>query len=85
MTRSTSTAAYGEMCQLLIGLRQAKGLTQAKFAHRLGKQQAFVSNIETGARRIDVVEFYAIVRALDADPMAVFHELTQLLPQQVTI
>lgn len=34
--------------------------------HRLGKPQQFISNVERNERRLDVVEYYAFVRALGA-------------------
>lgn len=52
----------------LVAARKAAGITQQQLAELLGKPQSFVSDMERGQRRIDVVEFLAVVRALDADP-----------------
>jgi transcriptional regulator with XRE-family HTH domain len=52
-----------EQQQLSIALRQARlaaGLRQADLAQRLGKRQSFVSDIESGQRRVDVVELRRI-------------------------
>jgi transcriptional regulator with XRE-family HTH domain len=48
---------------------QAAGLTQRTLAARLKKPQSFVAKYEGGERRLDVVEFIRIARALDADPL----------------
>jgi transcriptional regulator with XRE-family HTH domain len=85
MPRSTRTEAYAVMTQLLQQLRNEQGLTQRQLAERLGKPQAFVSTIESGARRIDVVEFCALARVLGADPMALFAEVVRRLPDRIDI
>jgi transcriptional regulator with XRE-family HTH domain len=85
MTKSTSTEAYSLMAETLIQLRRDAGLTQGQLAHRLGKPQAFVSTVERGNRRIDIIEFYAITRALEADPVSVFAQIVRILPGIVEI
>jgi transcriptional regulator with XRE-family HTH domain len=50
---------------LLRRLRQARrdaGLTQVDVAGRLGRSQSFVTKVETGERRLDVVELRAFAR-----------------------
>lgn len=52
---------------LLAHLRQARteaGLTQEELAERLGESQSFISKVERGERRLDVVELRAFCRAL---------------------
>src|SRR3979409_1352004 len=56
-------------CELMIGARKTAGLTQQALALRLKKPQSFVAKYEGGERRLDVVEFVAISRALGADPL----------------
>jgi len=49
--------------QFRLKLRQAReeaGLTQVEVAKALGKAQSFVSKMESGERRVDVVELRAI-------------------------
>ena len=53
----------------MVGARKAAGLTQHALARRLKKPQSFVAKYEGGERRLDVVEFIAISRALGADPL----------------
>lgn len=56
-----------EYALFLEGLRKAreeKGLTQTEVAERLGKTQSFVSKVERGERRIDIVELRAFCNAL---------------------
>lgn len=43
-------------------------MTQADLAKQLGEYQSFVARLESGQRRIDVVEFLALADALKFDP-----------------
>jgi len=58
--------------------RRAK-LTQAEAAERLGRKQTFVSEIERGLRRVDVIEIVLISRALDSAPVQLFSEMTSVV------
>ena len=66
-----------ELRTQLRSLRERHGLTQAQVAKRLGKPQSFVAKYEGGERRLSVIEFVDVVRALGADPAGV---LRQLIP-----
>jgi transcriptional regulator with XRE-family HTH domain len=43
-------------------------LTQTALADRLGRRQAYISRIERGERRIDVVEFLDLAHAIGLNP-----------------
>ena len=49
---------------LLRETRRAAGMTQSALAERLERPQSFVSKVETGERRADLVELHAICKAL---------------------
>ena len=59
----------------LAAARRRANLTQTEAAERLGRNQTFVSEIERGLRRVDVLEIVLISQALDADPSQVFAEV----------
>jgi transcriptional regulator with XRE-family HTH domain len=42
-------------------------LTQEQLAKRLKQHQSFVARVESGERRIDVVELVVLARAIGAD------------------
>lgn len=83
--KSVFTAAYAVLLDVLVEARKDAGLTQLELARRLGRPQPFISYIERGERRIDVVEFYVIARALGCDPRALFDRVITNLPDQVVI
>ncbi len=53
------------LCGLLKALRKEADLTQDDVAKRLDWPQACVSRYETGERRLDPVELYAVCNALE--------------------
>ena len=56
MSRSAHTDAYATVVAALVDARKAAGVTQVVLAARLSKPQSFVSKIERGERRVDVLE-----------------------------
>jgi transcriptional regulator with XRE-family HTH domain len=61
--------AYIRFRDSLTDERKKKGITQKQLAIRLGRPQSFVSKYERGERRLDVVEFARVARALGIDPI----------------
>ena len=51
----------------MIEARQTAELTQADVAQRLGKPQSFIAKYEGGERRLDVVEFLDLAKAIGFD------------------
>ncbi|MDN7629698.1 helix-turn-helix domain-containing protein [Burkholderia cenocepacia] len=70
MTHPIHDPRYQRIATLLADLRKARGMLQQDVADRLGRPQAFVSKVESGVRRLDVVELLDFLRVLDADPHA---------------
>ena len=75
MTRSIHTARYGALREALVAAREAADLTQASVADALGRPQSYVSKVEAGERRLDVVEFLELAETLGADPLAIVEEV----------
>ena len=57
-----------ELIRQLKNARQSAGLTQEELAKRLESDQSIVAKIESGIRRIDVLEFAEICDALGVSP-----------------
>ena len=75
MQKSTFSSHYDIFKTKLVSMRKAAGLTQRQLAKRLKREHSFVSRIELGERRLDVVEFYWVCRACDQDPKSIYDEL----------
>lgn len=79
MTRSLHTPDYAALIRLVVEARKESGLTQQDVAAKLGKPQSYVAKVEGGERRLDVVEFIALARAIGAKPSALFDRLVETL------
>jgi transcriptional regulator with XRE-family HTH domain len=62
--------AHRRFQELPIEARKSAGLTQAEISQRLKRPQSFVSKYERGERRVDVVKFGDVAKALGMDPFA---------------
>lgn len=85
MPKSVFTDAYASAIEILVRARRNAGVSQVELARRLGKPQQFVSRVERSERRVDVVEFCAMARALGVDPRTLFDELVGVLPDDLRI
>jgi len=72
MSRSVHSAEYIALREVLIEARKRVGLTQAEVARRLERPQSFVAKYEAGERKLDVVEFVTLARALEREPAELF-------------
>ena len=61
----------------MIAARKNADLTQANLAQALEKPQSFVAKYENGERRLDVIEFLLITRAIGADPYEILKKVEQ--------
>jgi len=78
MAHSTHHRRYQGLLRLLRAWREAAGLTQDEIAARLGNTQSFVSKVERGERRLDVVELVEWCEALELDPQEAFGQILQI-------
>ena len=61
----------------LVWARRRARLTQRALAARIGRHQPYISEVETGQRRLDIIEFTHLVRALGLDPAEVMRVLAR--------
>ena len=73
------------LLRALVLARKEAGLRQVDLAQRLGKPQSYVSKMETGERRLDVIEFLVIARAMGTDPLQLIGEVIAAMPSDTTI
>jgi transcriptional regulator with XRE-family HTH domain len=85
MVDSMFTPAAAELVRALVAMRKAAGLTQRELAEAVGREQNYIGRIETGQRRVDLVELIRLCRACGRQPEAEIPELTKqivgLVPQ----
>jgi len=73
--KSVHSPTQAAFCALMVKARKAAGLTQHELALRLKQPQSFVAKYEGGERRLDVVEFLNVARAIGADPTRILRAL----------
>jgi transcriptional regulator with XRE-family HTH domain len=67
MSKTLRSARHDALIALIIERRRRAGLTQADVAKRLRQYQSYVARVESGQRRIDVVEFIDLAEAIGFD------------------
>ena len=67
MEKSQHSKAYARLLTALKEAREEAGLTQGDVAKKLKTYASFVSKVESGERRIDVVELAALCELYEAD------------------
>lgn len=72
--KSTYTAKYDSFREALKKARIEQGLKQQIVAERLNVPQSFISKYENGERRLDVVEFIEIAKALGINPCKILKD-----------
>jgi transcriptional regulator with XRE-family HTH domain len=78
MAKTLGTARHEALIKTLIEKREASGLTQTELAKRMGEYQSFVARLESGQRRVDVVEFLELAQILKFDPIETLKQLLKL-------
>lgn len=67
MEKSIYTAEYEVVLDLLRTLREQSGITQMELAHLLEQSQSYVSKVERGDRRLDVIQLRTICLTLGSN------------------
>lgn len=63
---------------MLVEKREAAGITQTELATRLGEYQSLVARLESGQRRVDVVEFLDLAMILKFEPDEILKRLMEV-------
>lgn len=67
MAKTIRSSGHEALRDALIAARRNAGLTQEQLATRLKCHQSFVARVESGERRIDVIELVVLARAMEID------------------
>lgn len=65
--------------EVLTRIREREGLKQSDVAARLGLPASYLSKVENGTRRLDVIELIRIAEALEVDAADVIREVVRKL------
>lgn len=78
MPRTLGSARQKALIAFLIEKRLEADLTQASLARKLRRYQSFIATVESGERRVDVVEFLDFADAIGFDPAEALRTLRKV-------
>ena len=78
MSRTLGSSRHRALVDYVIAQRKKAGLTQVQVAKKLRRYQSYVTLLETGQRRIDVVEFLDLAEAIGFDAPAALRALARI-------
>jgi transcriptional regulator with XRE-family HTH domain len=70
--RSIRRPEYDALLRVLTEARAESGVSQRTLAKRLGRTQGYVSKIEAGQQRLDVLEFTDYCTAIGSNPVQIY-------------
>jgi len=73
--KSIFTKKYNQFRELIITARKEADLSQVDLAKKIKRPQSFVSKYERGERRLDIVEFLEVSKAIGINPLKIIKEL----------
>lgn len=68
MDKTLTSSRHRALVGLLVAARQRSGMTQTELAKHLNEYQSFVARLESGQRRVDVVELIRLSEVLGFAP-----------------
>lgn len=77
MPKTVTSPVQKKLAMMLVELRKKAGLRQVDLAEKLGVYQSWVTHMESGQRRIDVVELIELGRIIGFDPAEVVRKLNK--------
>ena len=67
LSKTLGTSRHRALIAFLTQKRKNAGLSQSELAKALGEYQSFVARMESGQRRVDVVEYEKLAKILKFD------------------
>ena len=82
MSKTIHRQEYRILLSLLKQRRQGAGITQVECSAALGRSQSYISDIERGVRRLDVVQLRDLCQVLRQDFVAFIRDFEKALSQR---
>ena len=78
MQKTLRSPRHMRLVQLVVDKRREAGMSQSDLAEALGRYQSVVAAIESGGRRVDVVEFLELAEVIGFDPYELLREVAEI-------
>ncbi|MCA1442678.1 helix-turn-helix transcriptional regulator [Ensifer sp. IC4062] len=82
MQKTLGSRGHEALVALLIEKRKIAGLTQDDLAKAVGEHQSFIARLESGQRRIDVIEYVTLAQVIGFDPIEALKQLVSKVEQE---
>lgn len=77
MPKTVTSPLQKKLAATLVKLRREAGMRQIDLAEKLGVYQSWVTHMESGQRRIDVIELIELSKILGFDPADLVRKLAK--------
>ena len=78
-TKTKLAADLVVLGEVLVRAREARGLKQSEVAEALQLPASYLSKIEKGNRRLDVIELIRIADAMEVDPAEIIRDVQRAM------
>ena len=83
-TKAKLAAEIAILGRVLTAVRERAGIKQSDLAAKLGVPASYLSKIENGTRRLDVIEMIRIAEAMGVEPADIVREIEKELNHRDT-
>jgi ribosome-binding protein aMBF1 (putative translation factor) len=77
MPKTVTSPLQKKLAAMLVEQRKKAGLRQVDLAAKMGVYQSWVTHMESGQRRIDVIELIELGKAIGFDAAAMVRKLSR--------
>ncbi|WP_159587739.1 helix-turn-helix domain-containing protein [Chelativorans xinjiangense] len=84
MQKTLRSPRHMRLIQLIVDKRKEAGMSQSDLAEALDRYQSVVAAIESGGRRVDVVEFLELAEVIGFDPHEIIREVVAISRENET-
>lgn len=78
MQKTLRSPRHVRLIQLIVDKRKEAGMSQFDLAEAFGRYQSVVAAIESGSRRVDVVEFLELAEVIGFDPHEIIRDIAAI-------
>ena len=78
MQKTIRSPRHLRLIQLIVDKRRAAGMSQADLAKAIDRYQSVVAAIESGGRRLDVIEFLDLAETIGFDPHEILNDVAKV-------
>lgn len=75
LEKTLQSDRHKALIDTLVKQRKSVGMSQQELANAIDEYQSYIARLESGQRRLDVIEFIRMCSFLELDPISVIQDL----------